>query len=50
MLVIEGVVPFLFPAMWRTAFSRLAMMADGQVRFMGLSVMLLGVLLLYWIN
>lgn len=46
-LVIEGILPFLVPAMWREAFRRLTEMGDGQIRFLGLSSMVAGVLLLY---
>jgi uncharacterized protein YjeT (DUF2065 family) len=46
-LIIEGILPFLLPALWRDAFRRLTEMTDGQVRFLGLSSMLAGVLLLY---
>jgi uncharacterized protein YjeT (DUF2065 family) len=47
MLVIEGVLPFLVPTMWRDTFRRLTEMTDGQIRFIGLTSMLTGVLLLY---
>lgn len=46
MLVLEGVLPFLAPAAWREAFSRLIQLKDGQLRFMGLASMLAGLLLL----
>jgi len=49
-LVIEGILPFLIPAIWREAFRRLTEMSDGQVRFLGLSSMVAGVLLLYLVN
>jgi uncharacterized protein YjeT (DUF2065 family) len=49
-LVIEGILPFLIPALWREAFRRLTEMSDGQVRFLGLSSMVAGVLLLYLIR
>jgi uncharacterized protein YjeT (DUF2065 family) len=42
MLIIEGVLPFLLPAVWRDAFRRLTEMSDGQIRFVGLSSMLAG--------
>ncbi len=48
MLVIEGIMPFLFPALWRDAFRKLLQLTDGQIRFMGISAMLAGLLLLYW--
>jgi uncharacterized protein YjeT (DUF2065 family) len=47
MLVIEGILPFLFPGLWREGFRRLTEMSDGQLRFVGLSSMLAGLLLLY---
>jgi len=50
MLVIEGVMPFLFPSRWRDTFRTLVLLSDGQLRFIGLTSMLCGVLLLYWVN
>lgn len=50
MLVIEGIMPFLFPAQWRDTFRRLVQLTDGQLRFIGLSSMLSGLLLLYWVK
>jgi uncharacterized protein YjeT (DUF2065 family) len=47
MLVIEGILPFLMPAVWREVFRKLTEMSDGQVRFIGLSSMLAGLVLLY---
>ena len=50
MLVIEGVLPFLVPALWRETFRRLTEMSDGQIRFIGLTSMLAGLLLLYLVR
>ena len=47
MLVLEGVVPFVAPALWRETFARLVRMADGQIRFVGLGSMLLGLVVLF---
>ena len=47
MLVIEGVLPFLVPGLWRDTFRRLTEMTDGQIRFIGLTSMLTGLVLLY---
>lgn len=47
MLVLEGIVPFAAPALWRDAFRRLIVLRDGQLRFMGLMSMLIGLLLLW---
>ena len=46
MLVLEGVLPFLAPATWREAFRRLIQLGDGQIRFVGLTSMLAGIILL----
>ena len=46
MLVIEGLLPFLAPSLWRETFRRVIKMSDGQIRFFGLTSMLIGLLLL----
>ena len=46
MLVIEGALPFLAPRLWRDTFRRITQMTDGQVRFIGLTSMLVGLLVL----
>lgn len=50
MLVIEGILPFIVPSIWREAFRRLTEMPDGQIRFIGLTSMLFGILLLYLVR
>ncbi|MFA7242231.1 MAG: DUF2065 domain-containing protein [Sulfuricellaceae bacterium] len=47
MLVIEGILPFLAPAHWRETFRKMTEMSDGQLRFVGLSSIAGGLLLLY---
>ena len=49
-LVIEGILPFLVPTIWRETFRKLTDMSEGQIRFLGLSSMLAGLLLLYLVN
>jgi uncharacterized protein YjeT (DUF2065 family) len=46
MLVLEGALPFLMPRVWRDTFRRLIEMTDGQIRFVGLASMLIGLVLL----
>ncbi len=50
MLILEGVLPFLAPTLWRDTFRRITQMSDGQIRFVGLSTMLVGLLLLLWVR
>jgi uncharacterized protein YjeT (DUF2065 family) len=48
-LVLEGLLPFLSPGSWRKVFEQVLRMSDGQIRFLGLSSMLVGLLLLYFL-
>lgn len=50
MLVVEGLLPFLSPGAWRQVFQRALQLSDGQLRFLGLTSMILGLvaLLLLW--
>lgn len=50
MLILEGFLPFASPGLWRETFRRLVEMSDGQVRFIGLTSMLFGLILLYWVR
>jgi len=50
MLVLEGMMPFLFPSAWRETLHKLTQFQDGQLRFLGLTLMLSGLLLIYWVR
>jgi len=50
MLVIEGIWPFIMPELWRETFRKLVTLSDGQLRFIGITSMLSGIILLYWIK
>jgi uncharacterized protein YjeT (DUF2065 family) len=50
MLVLEGLMPFLFPASWRATLVKLAQFHDGQIRTTGLLLMLSGLVLIKWIT
>lgn len=49
-LVIEGIVPFLYPRRWREMVAMLSDIDDKTMRVSGLISMLLGTGLLYLIN
>jgi len=49
-LVIEGVIPFLYPRRWKELVAMLATIDDRSMRLMGLGSMLIGTTLLYLIN
>lgn len=46
MLVVEGLLPFFSPGAWRRVFERATQLSDGQIRFLGLSSMLVGLVML----
>ncbi len=50
MLIIESVLPFLLPNLWRDTFRRITEFTDGQIRFFGLSSMLVGLLILFFLR
>jgi uncharacterized protein YjeT (DUF2065 family) len=50
MLVLEGIFPFLSPGGWRQTFQKLLQLKDGQLRFFGLSSILIGLGLLWLIT
>jgi len=47
MLVIEGILPFLAPTVWRETFRKMLELSDGQLRFIGLGSMLGGLLMFF---
>jgi len=49
-LIIEGLMPFLNPTMFKRALLQTASMSDTQIRLTGLICMLVGLIFLYWIN
>jgi hypothetical protein len=47
MLVLEGLLPFFSPGAWRRMFEQATRLSDGQIRFIGLSSMLIGLLAIW---
>lgn len=43
MLIFEGIMPFVAPKVWREVFRRMVEMNDGQLRFVGITSILIGV-------
>jgi uncharacterized protein YjeT (DUF2065 family) len=41
-LVVEGLLPLLAPRVWRDSFRRLVLLTDGQLRFIGLVSIVIG--------
>ena len=47
-LVIEGLLPFAAPRLWRSSFIRLTQLSDGQLRFVGLVAIVAGLIALFF--
>ncbi len=45
-LIIEGLLPLVSPAGWREAMRRIAQFRDGQIRFVGLGSIAIGLALI----
>ena len=45
-LVLEGLLPLIAPRSWRNTFLRLVNLSDGQLRFIGLVSIVIGVVTL----
>ena len=50
LLILEGIFPFVSPEGVRRMLAVIQQMSDHQLRFAGLTSMLLGVVLLYVVN
>jgi uncharacterized protein len=50
MLVIEGILPFVSPAVMRQVFASMAGMDDRRLRLTGMVSMAIGVILLYMVR
>ena len=50
LLILEGLLPFVAPRVWREGFRRLTELTDGQLRFVGVVSMGIGLLGLYLLN
>jgi len=47
MLVLEGVLPLVAPQAWRETFKRMIELKDGQLRFVGIFSMIVGLIIIF---
>jgi len=50
LLVLEGIFPFISPEQYKRTMSQILKLPEHNLRALGLAVMVLGVVLLYWVN
>jgi uncharacterized protein YjeT (DUF2065 family) len=49
-LVVEGLLPFFAPRLWRDSFAKLVALSDGQLRFIGLASIVVGLFALWLVR
>ena len=47
LLILEGLLPFAAPKLWREGFRHLTELTDGQLRFIGMTSIGIGLVALY---
>ena len=48
--IVEGLLPFVSPDLWRRLLAMVANMDDRVIRYVGLGSMLFGIILLYFVH
>lgn len=49
-MILEGALPFISPRLWRDTFVKLVALSDGQLRFIGLAAILVGIIALLMVR
>lgn len=49
MLVLEGLMPMVAPTRWRQLFEQLLRLQDGQIRFFGMFMVIIGLSVVWWV-
>lgn len=47
MLILEGILPLTAPRLWREVFRQMLELKDGQIRFIGLASVMVGLAVLF---
>ena len=50
MLILEGLMPMVSPLNWRRLFEQLLQLDDGQIRFFGMTMVITGLLLFWFVS
>ena len=50
MLILEGLMPMVSPLNWRRLFEQLLQLEDGQIRFFGMAMVIIGLLLFWFVS
>jgi uncharacterized protein YjeT (DUF2065 family) len=50
MLIAEGLMPMISPIRWRSLFEQLLKLEDGQIRFFGMFMVIMGLGLFWWVS
>ena len=50
MLIIEGMLPFISPRKYRRMVAEISQLGDNQIRNIGLLIMIIGVVVLFFVR
>jgi uncharacterized protein YjeT (DUF2065 family) len=50
LLIVEGLMPMVSPLRWRRLFEHLLELKDGQIRFFGLFMVLVGLCMVWFLT
>jgi uncharacterized protein YjeT (DUF2065 family) len=50
MLILEGLMPMVSPVRWRSLFEQLLKLEDGQIRFFGMTMVIIGLLVFWFVS
>lgn len=47
MLILEGLLPMISPSRWRGLFEQMLQLQEGQIRFFGMLMVLIGLVVIW---
>lgn len=49
MLILEGLLPMISPRKWRSLFEQMLRLEEGQIRFFGMLMVVLGLVVVWFL-
>jgi uncharacterized protein YjeT (DUF2065 family) len=49
MLILEGLMPMVLPRLWKSLFEQMLKMEDGQIRFFGMLMVIVGMSVIWFL-
>ncbi|MCE2782134.1 MAG: DUF2065 domain-containing protein [Comamonadaceae bacterium] len=49
MLILEGLMPMVLPRLWKSLFEQMLKLDDGQIRFFGMLMVIVGLSVIWFL-